>query len=523
MLNMYYYIYIMKAILILVFYLITISLNAQKYYSYSYDLKGDDRGLNIEVFNNDFFINSYGKYSGVFDNLKILKIDINDPDIYSSNEFSLNNNYFLSSNSQGMIIDSKGNFYIVGAKPINQPTEQLATCTRIKSNNKIDWNIDFPLFPHSNIQSITYISDNSLMICVEEGVFNSFENNRLIWIDSTGTITKEKTLPNDGFKFNEYNYFYMLPDSGFISASTGTPPPGSGAYTYWLHLRKLDKEGNLVWNTKDYMDYDGDVNATTSPTKNGNFIGSKIKDAFYQDSLGNIINNPNVLGLFDNDGNKISEELEPPGDSARMLPNYMFPLKNGDVILIGYSYYNGLPDVGSRGTIARISPNGKFKWWRYIYDSKIMDYGGGSLFDGLELENGDLAFSGVANTNFLGDNIWLLKTDSMGCVTPGCTGYNIVLDPKTSVNNLTEDKEVFFKLYPNPVKTEANISFYNPSHRPKSMIKLIDSQGKILYEKPINDGEELFTIPMLRIDPGNYFIQYSSNGIVLQTEKVVKE
>lgn len=523
-----YKLFNMRSIIGILFILFTLSLSAQKYYSYTYDLNGDEFGHNIEKYKDNFIINAYDfADTSTIVIQKILKVEIENPDIYKFETYSLAPDHFISGISQSMILDKMGNIYVSGTKPIDQPTNQIASLLRIKFNGKLDWNVDFKSkYPSSIIRSITYINENSILLCNEEGIYNQQFYNRLIWIDSTGSILKEKTLLNNGMKFNAYNYFYILPDSGFLNVCTATPPPGLGAYTYWLHLRRLDKDGNQLWYTLDYKDYMGQVVANTSPTLSGNFIGSKKKDAYYTDSIGNLINNPIVLGIFDKDGKKISEELESPIDSAYMLPNYMFPLKNGDVMLIGYSYYNGYPQLNPRGMIARISSKGKFKWWRYIYDKIIMNSNqGGSLFDGLELENGDLAFSGVTffNDNHDQSNIWLLKTDSMGCITPGCTGYNIVLDKETVTNNINFEKELFFQVYPNPIGALATVSFYNFNHRPNSKISLIDIQGKVLSEQIIENSIQNINISMSGYQKGSYFIQYSANGVVFQTEKILKQ
>ncbi|HMG16510.1 MAG TPA: T9SS type A sorting domain-containing protein [Saprospiraceae bacterium] len=518
----------MRSIIGIVYFLYTLSLSAQKYYSYSYDLGGDEFGHNIEMNKNKFIFNAYDYAdTGFMVIQKILQVEIEDPKVYSFKEYSLAPYDFISSASQSLRVDPKGNLYLAGIKPISQPQKQQATVVRIKNNGQMDWNIDYSsIYPNSVIRSVSCINENRILLCIEEGIYNKQFYNRLIWIDSTGNVIKDKNLPNNGMKFNDYNYFYMLPDSGFLNVCTATPPPGVGSYTYWMHLRRLDKDGNQLWNTLDYMDYKGQVVASASPTSAGNFIGSKKKDAYYTDSLGNLINNPIVVGLFDKDGKKMEEELESPADSAYMLPNYMFPLKNSDVMLIGYSYFNGFPDLNPRGMIARISPTGKFKWWRYIYDKKLMiNNQGGSLFDGLELENGDLAFSGTTffNDNHDQSNIWLLKTDSMGCITPGCTGFNIVLEKETATNNINLDKELFFQVYPNPIGTETTVSFYNFKHRPNSKISLIDLEGKVLHEQVIENSVQNLNISMSGYNNGTYIIQYSSDGVVLQVEKIIKQ
>ncbi len=517
----------MKYLLLNLGLLFSSGIQAQKYYSYSFDAGSLDIGYSIIQFNGKFYIaTDYENDSLVIVNNhpKMLEVEIDNPSNYKFKEYNLDPNAFFSSHGQGLTVDSKGNKYLVGTKPYDLDTS-VASCIRIRSDGSMDWIKNYQSLKIAKINTVIYINDNSLLLLSEEAVYNKYGKNHLIWIDSTGTIIKEKLLPENGNLFNEYNFLYSLTDSGFYNAASGTHKINGVSYT-WLHLRKLDKDGNVVWDTLDYKGKN-ELLGLGSPTLNGNFIGSKYIDSIYLFQGINKIH-PIIVGLYDSLGKKISEEKVPDVDSVMVHPNFMFPLKNGDVLMLGYGeyYYNASCDKGicERGFITRISPKGKFKWWRYIYDTNLTELDRfDTFFDGVELENGDLAFTGAALApEGKGDaNIWLLKTDSMGCITPGCTGKSIVLGGPNNVKESHEEKEIFFKVFPNPVSEQLTVYFYNQIHRGNSKICLMNDSGVIITTQNIKNGDESLTLPVKNEPTGTYYIQYRSNELILQNEEII--
>ena len=501
---------------------------AQQYYSYSYDLGDWDRGLNIVKVGNKYVINTQGLAdTGYLVIQNLLSVNIDNPKDYSFKGYNVSPYHFNGNiGGQGLTGDSKGNLYLLGIKPVDSSIgDQIGTCIRIKSDGSHDWTIDFYDFTYNNMRSITCINDNLFMICKEDGVFNDFVINTMIWIDSLGKILKTKEiLPTPGIKWTQQNKFYMLPDSGWYNVSEASPP-NTALPRKLLNLKRLDKDGNTIWQTLDYEKGYFTQPSTGSPTLNGNFIGAKQSDSTYVNKDGILVNQPFVVGLFNKNGEKIYEEFEPYADSGHIRSGtYMFPLKNGDAMLVGAGLFWGFPLYEQRGLISRISSEGKIKWIKYIHDIDKMNNQGGAFFDGLELDNGDLAFSGMMNSNIAGEssNIWLLKTDSMGCITPGCVGDNIVISTTSLEDKLKMHKELFFKIFPNPAVSQTSLSFYNSKHRVKSIIKLIDLQGTILLEQELKPNELILTLPLENLTSGTYIVQYSSNSIILQSEKIIK-
>ncbi|MCR9055179.1 MAG: T9SS type A sorting domain-containing protein, partial [bacterium] len=120
-------------------------------------------------------------------------------------------------------------------------------------------------------------------------------------------------------------------------------------------------------------------------------------------------------------------------------------------------------------------------------------------------------------------DVWLVKTDADGCITPGCQDSILYVSveeiPDTGETAL---KEVFFKAYPNPARGPIQVEFLNAIRYEEPALRLFNLQGQQVLHQRLQRGAQSAELSTSGLPGGLYILQYSSAGRVLQQEKVVK-
>ena len=197
--------------------------------------------------------------------------------------------------------------------------------------------------------------------------------------------------------------------------------------------------------------------------------------------------------------------------------------ENGD--LIGMGRIDELPEPNPLpkpdwllhiGWIFRMSADGELKWQRYIYDDRSPLYYPSYFNNATELPNGDLAFVGVYEDTFpnqdpyINDpNVWLVRTDSNGCLTPNCGDLQIVTDTgiitSTWEEFLSVRKDMPFRVFPNPAAEAWNVEW---PHGTNAQLILYNMQGQALRQEELQPGTN--RISTLNLPPGLYVMQVRS-------------
>jgi len=120
---------------------------------------------------------------------------------------------------------------------------------------------------------------------------------------------------------------------------------------------------------------------------------------------------------------------------------------NGDIIAGGYGRLN----LNYFGTLLRTTSEGDSLWMRnYQYYDDIITNGRGLFRDVIPTPDGGFIACGTAlpvthaDTLLYTQDVWVVKTDSMGCIEPGC---HVITGVETQITNL---KNVL-RVWPNPV------------------------------------------------------------------------
>lgn len=281
------------------------------------------------------------------------------------------------------------------------------------------------------------------------------------------------------------------------------------------YVTKIDTNGTEIWNYELPKTYAPRIDVVSDT--------SGICYAIWQKNYyvsWDTFNYPPVLIKLDKNGVKLWEY--PFYSQLGLFLNNIFIAKNGDVIGCGVDddMTENTPSYDNSGAwIFRMSPDGVLKWRRSIADLTLSNIDAERLIDGTELPNGDLVFCG--DIGYLeppystgGSDIWVIRTDSMGCFSPNCGDIQLVTSSKD-----IESKNAEIQLRPNPARDFISFSS-NMSNFQIQKVDIFDISGKFIFSEKLNFF--INEINILSLSNGFYVAKiYLSNNKVV-AKKFIK-
>jgi hypothetical protein len=311
--------------------------------------------------------------------------------------------------------------------------------------------------------------------------------------------------------------------TGYVSTkSTGSSAPSQSSNI----IRKINRNGQLVWNyvspanKKEFwiahiqeLSDRSIVYATNfwidKPGNNGNYTKRLNGRVVKIDTLGNRLWERN-WGASNNSGEWVIQAVVINEDES--------------VVSAGANRYlidaNDSIQSGYRGYICKTSQNGDSAWsreyvlrnflphWHNFTDIKATPDGGYLLCGRSTLETTVLP-PGEQYTTLS----WIVKTDSYGCVVPGC--HLVGLEEK-------DGAQLKLKVYPNPA-SEFVAVWLPPGILPNIKLSIRDVQGKTVYTDALQQSDATYLINIERLSKGLYFMEFVGTDGFRQVEKVVKE
>ncbi len=216
-------------------------------------------------------------------------------------------------------------------------------------------------------------------------------------------------------------------------------------------------------------------------------------------------------------------------------------LDDGSIVVSGaYSPQTSAPLLtNTNGIIMKVDKNGNLKWAReYDHTSQSTL---AEMFYGIDktLNKGFILCGNIIAPPSNKSQAWAVKTDSMGCVTPGCANTLMQVDsivyppppppPPIDTTLITVGlKEAVFeknnlRIYPNPVSQVLKIAIanFNTAEKKEYRLEIINTLGQsVLKSKAISSLSE---IDVGALQNGIYFLQVFNQNKLLVTEKFVKE
>jgi len=186
-----------------------------------------------------------------------------------------------------------------------------------------------------------------------------------------------------------------------------------------------------------------------------------------------------------------------------------------DIGFIGGGFAQGL---GFKSYAANVDPTGSIKWKREYFNGNDIGTDYGFLESMTFTQDGGMLFAGYfLNRNANGANMWLVKTDSLGCDTPGC--QNIGLE------ELITAKQSRIQLYPNPAKGEVSLLL---DHRhlkdnKELTIRVLNQLGQVINSCEISSVQLELKLDISALPAGTYMVEVKGEESTLGFEKLVIE
>ncbi len=344
-------------------------------------------------------------------------------------------------------------------------------------------------------------------------------------------------------------------DGGFLLVGEYYPGPGFDAL-----LAKTNSQGELEWyRTYGEPDLRESLTSIVPAPWGGYYIGGQKELAPWQwhswvlrvDSLGGVLSDQTyTVGQYASGGAQLtlapngnvwvaSAEAEGPGDYSYQAALYEVDTA-GDLVWheqIGHIYRSVLFSVqqvpGSTdlisagfddrtnlvqpimGTLLRTTSTGDSLWMRsYAYHDELVDLGNAGFYDMQPTPDGGFIAVGFAEANWqqgpggweqiYSRDVWVVKTDSMGCLEPGC---HLIMGMESQITNLRDALSVA----PNPLASGGmvHVSVKLPeSFTPQGPLRLtvMSSDGRIVQERTMPSGVSAFSLQLSDFPTGLYHL-----------------
>jgi len=235
--------------------------------------------------------------------------------------------------------------------------------------------------------------------------------------------------------------------------------------------------------------------------------------AGYLNDYGDTLNVQNVRTRYPN---RESEQL---ADQV-----FIFPDKSK---LIHYSL--GLSDPPqTRLVLARLNNNDSLRWERWInYDTSVY-YVQNNHYRGVSIApDGSIYLAGgmgvqtyPGSPDSSGFYTWVARTDSFGCLVPGCHLGDSIFAPSTNLPVIQYARPMEVNLYPNPAEDYIQIAVSSEQIPAGLHVAIFNLEGRLIMEEAMESDEHRLGIT--GIAPGIYLCRLRSAEGVITYRKFVK-
>jgi len=393
-------------------------------------------------------------------------------------------------------------FFIAGAKQYYDP-DTRNTGLLLKLNKFWDiiwskeylWDYILPVDTSIWFSQMKICNNNDLIFC---GTFNDDNIGCKFLLLRTDSLGNTKWLKTYGYGGTILNNAYS--DSGFAIGGYKYTP--GHAVTGDPIVIKTDSLGNQQW-MKNLGGPVQDYSAQLCKSNDGHIIaGTCYGDSMFSNDQA--YRRINVV-CMDNQGNILWNEKYGASRHHNYLLN-IITLRDGSIVATG-SIATESPDFS--GWILKVTGQGDSLWYREYTKLNGSESSNDLRSIIQSSDNGLLVCGNVfpmpPDTGI--QDAWVIKLDSMGCDTPGCSPVQVKPGEFAGKEEL--------KIYPNPSSSVINFEFVAANKRKGSFIEIFDLFGRKIKEMEVPAGENKVILNIESWHKGLYLarVRYGENRI----------
>jgi hypothetical protein len=173
------------------------------------------------------------------------------------------------------------------------------------------------------------------------------------------------------------------------------------------------------------------------------------------------------------------------------------------------------PSSGFGCWLAKVSTDGDSLWARYY-----------SWIDGANLNPEPWALAATPDGGYIvaGTTLkaglpipgWVLKLDQYGCLVPGC-------QTTATTEQAGNPASIHLSIYPNPTSDYLNFIARAANPAIPATFRIISSEGRLFREFKTANLQPTFVVPVADCPSGAYWLQLAVDGVVVQSEKFIKQ
>lgn len=489
----------MKRIVLFCFILSTLNINAQTRFNIELSVGIDttlDLGVKVIQSQDHKYVSCgismspFSNYNGAY----IVKTDSSGHVIWKKQyDFSIGE--YDSFTDLVQLPDS--NYLVTGITTNTLTSDYDVILTKIDTGGNIIW-FNTYLHPDYDQSSELKLTPDGKVIIVGKsesvGVYNDV---LLIKTDINGNLIWRKRFGNT---YDEvYNSIEVIKNNTEYLLGGKYGYSSSGTDYYDMSIMRTDTAGNIIWQQQYGTPGGNETSGCTLQTLDSGFV------------MSGTFNSSGALVKLDKNGNqKWAKNYGFPTDSyiryVKQLPDSSF------AFIVSYTY---APTNSFTGFLNKTDKNGNLLWQR-IYPGPMTIP---NFFFGFNT-TADKGFIMTGQYNHIGQpyqNMWLVKTDSLGCDSVTCS----YLPTSIKTNDANTGN---FSLYPNPNKGSFKIVLKDVNDEEGlTTITISNLLGQTVLTKTVNTNVSVIVIQDERLFAGVYIVTLSRENKTIGQSKIIIE
>lgn len=488
----------MRYVFYILFFIFPLEVLAQQPpFNKSYEISGVIDAFGNTIFdNNNYYtcgVISYGTTGKYF----LIELDTNGDTIRTKIYGTSNEKYSIAFHS---LIKDDSTFIFAGE--INDTSGYYPFVSKLNMNfdtiwTSKKWNLENGDF----LGGVRKARSGYVFAGMHDSTINNFDI-LVVKCDTAGNLEWKKKISTP-----EFEYAYSIDttiDGGYIIA--GWQNNAISWNSSWdIYVTKLDSLGNIQPGWPKIF---GTINSEAGWAQTLK-DGSYIVWGGWQSGSGN--EKAHLRKLLPNGNPAWVKDFQNPGASTIIdVFTDCIETSEGDLVLTGMFYDSTINNPV--GWMLRTDSLGNEKWRRKLQNRNNDNY----LYSIAQTPDGGFVMSGnvFPDGGSTTQDGWIIKVDSMGCLTPGCA---------VEVEELKVEG-LMLNVYPNPGDGKFLVEILNSKAtvRSEMQITVTDIFGRFIFSEEINTTATKFEIDISNSEKGIYLFHLKADGLHY-TSKIIKK